>query len=214
MAFPGTYNINYYKGDTYEFRIYPKDSNGASFDLTQYGNATFTISNARGSEGVSSKIEALAVITSGNAGNYITCTIRPDDSKTMDPTVSYVYDVEITKIATPYNYVNTLLTGSLTVTDQVGNSSIPSVTHKVTYLSDIATTYGTYPIDSNKYIAGQAVTIKSASSIKNPGNVFIGWTTNENGTGTKYANPADGISGAQSTIAMGNSDIVLFAQWS
>ena len=24
MAFPGTYNINYYEGDTYEFIIYPK----------------------------------------------------------------------------------------------------------------------------------------------------------------------------------------------
>lgn len=36
MAFPGTYNISYYKGDTYEFRIYPKTANGDIFDLTPY----------------------------------------------------------------------------------------------------------------------------------------------------------------------------------
>ena len=42
MAFPGTYNISYYKGDTLEFKIYPKDSSGASFSLDNY-IATFTI---------------------------------------------------------------------------------------------------------------------------------------------------------------------------
>jgi hypothetical protein len=119
MAFPGTYNISYYKGDTYEFRIYPKDSNGATFDLTQYSNPKFTIATARGSAGVSSKIEALAVITSGSIGNYITCTIRPGDSTTMNSSTTYVYDVEITKNATPYNYIHTLLTGTINVTDQV-----------------------------------------------------------------------------------------------
>lgn len=119
MSFPGTYNISYYKGDTYEFRIYPKDSNGATFDLTQYGNAKFTISTARGSSGVSSQVEALAIITSGDLGNYITCTIRPDDLKTKDSSITYVYDIEITKNSTPYKYVHTLLTGTLNITDQI-----------------------------------------------------------------------------------------------
>ena len=37
MAFPGTLNINYYKGDTYEFNIYPKKStDGSAFDLTSF----------------------------------------------------------------------------------------------------------------------------------------------------------------------------------
>lgn len=119
MAFPGTSNISYYKGDTYEFRIYPKDSLGSSFDLSQYGNAKFTISTARGSAGVPNQIECLAVITSGVAGNYVTCTIRPGDSVDLDATVQYVYDVEITRTSSPYNYVYTLLTGTLTVTDQI-----------------------------------------------------------------------------------------------
>jgi len=124
MAFPGTLNINYYKGDTYEFRIYPKDSLGASFDLTNYGQAKFTISTSRGSSGVSGKIECLAVITSGVYGNYVTCTIRPNDSVTMNAATQYVYDVEITKTASPYNYVYTLLTGSVTVTDHITGATV------------------------------------------------------------------------------------------
>lgn len=123
MAFPGTLNINYYKGDTYEFRIYPKDSLGASFDLTTYSQAKFTISTSRGSAGVSGKIECLAVITSG-LGNYVTCTIRPNDSVTMNAATQYVYDVEITKTASPYNYVYTLLTGSITVTDHIAGATV------------------------------------------------------------------------------------------
>lgn len=124
MAFPGTLNINYYKGDTYEFRIYPKDSLGASFDLTTYSQAKFTISTSRGSAGVSGKIECLAVITSGTYGNYVTCTIRPNDSVTMNAATQYVYDVEITKTASPYNYVYTLLTGSVTVTDHIAGATV------------------------------------------------------------------------------------------
>lgn len=125
MAFPGTLNINYYKGDTYEFRIYPKDSLGASFDLSQYGNAKFTISTSRGSTGVADQIECLAVITSGVSGNYVTCTIRPGDSvELIASTTPYVYDVEITRTASPYNYVYTLLTGSVTVTDQITGATV------------------------------------------------------------------------------------------
>ena len=125
MAFPGTLNINYYKGDTYEFRIYPKDSLGASFDLTGYGaTAMFTISTSRGSSGVSGKIECLAVITSGTYGNYVTCTIRPNDSVTMNAATQYVYDVQITRTASPYNYVYTLLTGSVTVTDHIAGATV------------------------------------------------------------------------------------------
>jgi len=124
MAFPGTLNINYYKGDTYEFRVYPKDSSGASFDLSQYGNAKFTISTSRGSSGVSGRIECLAVITSGVSGNYVTCTIRPGDSVTMSAATQYVYDVEITRTSSPHNYVYTLLTGTVSVTDQVSGATV------------------------------------------------------------------------------------------
>ena len=52
MAFPGTYNFSYYRGDTYQFIIRPKNANGTTFALDDYaGNAVFTIANRRGSTG-------------------------------------------------------------------------------------------------------------------------------------------------------------------
>lgn len=118
MAFPGTYNISYYKGDTYEFRVYPKDSSGAIFDLTNYGNVKFTIADARGAG--STKIEAYAQIS--NDKTYITCAILPGNSVSMSADVQYVYDIEITRTASPYSYVYTLLTGTINVTEQVTGS--------------------------------------------------------------------------------------------
>ena len=47
MSFPATYNINYYMGDTFEFRIFPKDASGAPFPLAQYPNVRFTIAEKR-----------------------------------------------------------------------------------------------------------------------------------------------------------------------
>ena len=117
MAFPGTYNISYYKGDTYEFRVYPKDSSGAVFDLTDYGSASFTISTARGTAGVADQINAYAIISSDKT--YILCAIRPADGASLAAGTSYVYDLEISKSSTPYPYTYTLMTGNISVTDQV-----------------------------------------------------------------------------------------------
>ena len=36
MAFPATYDINYYRGDTLEFNIYPKLNDNSAFDLDGY----------------------------------------------------------------------------------------------------------------------------------------------------------------------------------
>ena len=47
MAFPGTYNFNYYRGDTFQFIVRPKDANGDQFDLDGY-TAGFTIASSRG----------------------------------------------------------------------------------------------------------------------------------------------------------------------
>lgn len=43
MTFPATYNINYYLGDTHEFKVYPKDSSGAAFPLATYTDVEFII---------------------------------------------------------------------------------------------------------------------------------------------------------------------------
>lgn len=118
MAFPGTYNINYYKGDTYEFRIYPKDAAGEPFDLSGYdGSQSFTIANARGSE-ASVTVYAFASIET----DYLLCAIRPADSLNLVAGTTYYYDVSIDKTGVNYDSVFTLLTGTITVTDHVSGA--------------------------------------------------------------------------------------------
>jgi hypothetical protein len=120
MAFPGTYNINYYMGDTYEFRVYPKDASGATFPLNQYTDADFVIATVRGADGEADRINAYAAISDDNS--HVLCAIRPEDSIDLDPTATYVYDVQIARAAEgtePYDYVYTILTGQITITDQV-----------------------------------------------------------------------------------------------
>lgn len=116
MAFPGTFNISYYKGDTYEFRIYPKDSAGNTFSLANYTNENikFSISTARG---VTPTIEAYAQKSLDNS--YISCAILPSNGQVMTAGTTYVYDIQISRTATPYNYVFTLMTGTISVTEQV-----------------------------------------------------------------------------------------------
>ena len=117
MAFPGTFNISYYKGDTLEFRIYPKNGSGGVFDLSTYENATFKIATVRGTSGVSGQVTGVATIDSSNT--YILCTITPTNGEALNAGTTYVYDVQIYKSATPYPYIHTLLTGTVNVTDQV-----------------------------------------------------------------------------------------------
>jgi hypothetical protein len=117
MAFPGELNINYYKGDTYEFNIYPKKSDGTIFYLTNYGESLFKIATARGSDGLASQISALAQIS--DDGSYIKCTIRPADGRQLAGGVQYVYDVQITDTTPTPAVVYTLLTGTISVTEDV-----------------------------------------------------------------------------------------------
>ena len=110
MAFPSTYNFSYYRGDTGQFVIRPKNSNDSSaFNLTGY-TALFTIANQRGSAGV--QVEAVATVDT--ATNVVTCTITPSVGRELSAG-NYVYDVQIDNTS----QVFTLLTGSITVTDDI-----------------------------------------------------------------------------------------------
>jgi hypothetical protein len=111
MAFPGTYNFSYYKGDTNEFVIRPKNSSGAAFDLTGY-TAEFFIASARGDNPAFS-VEAQAVVSAVN--DTVTCTILPGVGGTLDAG-SYVYDVQITSGPST---IYTIVTGTISVTEQV-----------------------------------------------------------------------------------------------
>jgi hypothetical protein len=121
MSFPGTYNINYYYGDTLEFRVFPKNSSGEPFDLSTFTTPRFTIARNRNTS-VEDHIVCFAQIDPDNTS--ILCAIRPEDSEKLDANLdgsfpSYVYDVEISKTANPYDIVYTLLTGSLSTTRDI-----------------------------------------------------------------------------------------------
>ncbi len=120
MAFPGELNINYYKGDTYEFNIYPKLAGGSAMDLTNY-TVKFSISETRGATPLEEDPYAEIPSVTGTADfpNYIKCAITPDAGQQLDATKTYFYDVEITKPGTPYKYVYTVLTGTISITEQV-----------------------------------------------------------------------------------------------
>lgn len=129
MAYPGTYNFNYYKGDTLEFKIYPKNTNGSAFDLTSYhssnggGGAGFEIATARGQDGDNaSRVAATAVINLSD--NSISCVINPTQGNLLDADRQYVYDVEIRKGSGSTATVFTLLTGTVTITDQVTGATV------------------------------------------------------------------------------------------
>ena len=113
MAFPGTYNFSYYRGDTAEFVIRPKNSNGAAYDLTDY-TATFTIANRRGSTGT----QYVGTTAVNTTTDIITCTITPAVGRTL-AAGTYVYDVQITNTVPTPDVILTVLTGSITVTDDI-----------------------------------------------------------------------------------------------
>jgi hypothetical protein len=109
MAFPGSYNFNYYRGDTAQFVIRPKTANGESFDLAGY-TAAFTIADQVGSAGV--QTAATAVVNSTT--DIVTCTITPAVGRTLSSSF-YVYDVQITDGTQIY----TLLKGLISVTNDI-----------------------------------------------------------------------------------------------
>lgn len=114
MAFPGTFDIQYYRGDTYEFKLYPKDASGAAFSL-QGQEAVFTIATARGNG--ATQFPAYAQVSSDLT--HVLCAITPTASESMSDGLDYVYDIQISKAGSPYPSVITLLTGNIFVTEQV-----------------------------------------------------------------------------------------------
>jgi hypothetical protein len=117
MAFPGTYNFSYYRGDTYQFKIRPKNSDGSVFDLEDYeNNALFTVATSRGDG--ATQVDCDAVVNIGE--NVVTCTIQPSEGLLLNAGTSYVYDIQIDNGA---GVVYTLLTGTISVTDHVSGAT-------------------------------------------------------------------------------------------
>lgn len=114
MAFPATYNLNLYSGDTYEFVVVPRNSDGSDFDLTGY-QSTMNIAASRGAV---TKTEVQTVVD--EVLNTVTCTILPGISAALSPASTYVYDVQIS-YGTPAtsSKIFTILTGSISITEDV-----------------------------------------------------------------------------------------------
>jgi hypothetical protein len=110
LAFPATYSLNLYSGDTYEFVVVPRNSDGSDFSLTGY-TAQCNIAPSRGS---TSKTAVQTVVNT--TLNTVTCTILPGVSGSLTAGTTYVYDVEVTNGS---DKVYTLLTGNITVTEDV-----------------------------------------------------------------------------------------------
>jgi hypothetical protein len=153
MAFPAIYDFNYYKGDTFEFRIYPKKNDGTVFPLRDFANelnsfmlptdiantpdyvsnsssaydsAQFTIAKSRGSITSTAPedqpIRCFARVS--DDGTYVLCAIRPSDADKLVAGTEYVYDVEVRRPSSApgsgsYELVYTLVTGKITITDQI-----------------------------------------------------------------------------------------------
>jgi hypothetical protein len=155
MAFPAIYDFNYYKGDTFEFRIYPKKNDGTVFDLSAfyvptnfannpddvndstapYDSAQFTIAPVRGRytvvNGVTTNIEVTPIRCFARVSDdntFVQCAIRPAEGELLAAGTEYVYDVEVRKPAGlagsgSYEVIQTLLTGKITITDQVSGAT-------------------------------------------------------------------------------------------
>jgi hypothetical protein len=112
MAFPGTYSINYYEGDRYEFVIYPKNAAGNTFNLTGY-TSIFTIASALGA---SPSFSVGGEATIDGEKTKITCVILPTVGRQLVAGTTYYYDVQI---SSGTDVVYTLLKGTISVTADV-----------------------------------------------------------------------------------------------
>jgi uncharacterized repeat protein (TIGR02543 family) len=211
MAFPGELNINYYKGDTHEFKVYPQTTTGSVFLLNDYSNSTFTIATERGTSPTPNSLMPEGRIF-GSArifSDHILCAITPENGAQMDPSLIYQYDIQVyAQGADTYDKVFTLLTGSISVTDDVTqdigtpNRAIPN--YRVIYNNTNATS-GNAPIDINRYVPNQSITIANNGTLARVGYTFAGWNTAADGLGISYT--------AGQIIPLVSADIKLYPKW-
>jgi len=89
----------------------------------------------------------------------------------------------------------------------IDNVSVGELAFGVQYNAN-GSTGGTVPTDSGRYLEADTVTaLDNTGNLVKTGNVFAGWNTAEDGSGTRY-------SAGKETFVMGNSDVTLYAMWS
>lgn len=116
MAFPKTHNLDYYRGDTFEFTVDLKNQDGTDFDLALFETYTFKIANQRGAGATQYTGTAVRVEPAS-----VKCTITPTVGRSL-AAGQYVYDVQITDTTPTPNVIYTVLTGILNVTDDISGA--------------------------------------------------------------------------------------------
>lgn len=127
MAFPATYNFRYYRGDTLQFIIRPKNADGTAFDLTPFmynvttnpNNVKFVIASSRGTSPTYS-YNGSGLVDDTAGADTVTCTIAPTVGDDLTSNITWVYDVQIADAVN--NVVYTLLTGTITVTEDISGA--------------------------------------------------------------------------------------------
>ena len=126
MAFPGTYNFNYYAGDTFEFFVYRKNSTGGVFDDLSSYSALFVVGESRGaSASVISSLSPSSASATVINGDHVSCTIKPAGGRKLTAP-AYFYDLQIQNTSassSSFGKVFTLLTGTISVTQDVAVTS-------------------------------------------------------------------------------------------
>jgi len=130
-------------------------------------------------------------------------------------TVTVLGNTDLVKTDSVFVGWNTASDGS--GTDYVADDTFAMGTAAVTLYAQWADSYnvtydgntntgGTVPTDSGEYVEGATVTVLgNTGSLVKTGNVFGGWNTAADGTGTTYAPGA--------TFTMGTADVTLYAIW-
>jgi len=113
MPFPANHDFNYYRGDTYEFDVVLKNSDGTSFTLTPYETVAFTIGTQRGAGGTKTTAAA-SKVDPGTVRCLITSTVGRGLAAGQ-----YYYDVQITDTTPDPDIIYTVLTGIMTVVDDI-----------------------------------------------------------------------------------------------
>lgn len=116
MAFPKTHNLEYYRGDTFEFIVDVKNQDGSDFALSGFETYTFKIANQRGAGATQYTGTAIKVDPAS-----VKCTITATVGRTL-AAGQYFYDVQITDTTPTPNIIFTILTGILNVTDDVSGA--------------------------------------------------------------------------------------------
>jgi hypothetical protein len=175
MAFPATYNISYYSGDTYQFIIKPKNSNGSSFSMpsTIY-TPKFYISPSRGGSAISITNKVLtsnvATLTTSVAHGYSVNTIITVSG--VDATFNGAYKITAVPSTTTFSYEKTNA-------DVVSAAASGSVINTIEATASI--TSSEYSV-VNKYLNSNTATLTTSS----PHNYLVGDTVSVSGVDATF----------------------------